>query len=300
MKGLALNLTVLFFLLSAPLMASPMLYIDYYGVVSQSEDTNILKMAQDVFFTQLKSMQRITVDDKRVDISTTMQTLPDFSATVSPHIVFYAEIAEDAKDSGKEWICTFTILRPEHSVQFSKTEHYASYYKILVNAKLAIEDVLDKASGDTATTQQADTLPAAARPTPQANATSNIKIDSLAGTWSGESELDKIILLRGGKGFVIFKNGATMNIRVAVTKADGAGNIEQISITQDAKPNASFFPTLPRDIALANAATAEPILWLFSVSSDGSLSGTKRTLVQSAESETGAETGTIDVQWIKR
>ena len=36
-------------------------------------------------------------------------------------------------------------------------------------------------------------------------------LETLAGTWTGEALVDKVIILRGGNGFVIFKNGASMN-----------------------------------------------------------------------------------------
>lgn len=298
MTKLLRKLTALLFLLALPLYAAP-LHIDYYGVVSQSEDANILKMAQDIFLTQLKSMQRVTVDDCRADAATAMRSLPDFSTTTSPHLAFYAEIAEEAGADGKEWLCTFTVLNPDDGKCFSRTERYTSYYKILVNAKLAIEGVLDGIGGDESDDRQrqAEAALAAAQARPSIG---GVKVDSLAGTWSGESELDKIILLRGGKGFVIFKNGASMNIRVSVTAVDAAGNIAALDVTQESKPNASFYPMLPREVALAAAATAGPIVWSFTVGDDGALRGTKRTLVQSAESSTGAEQAFVDAVWTRR
>ena len=268
------------------------LYIDYYGVVSQSSEANILKMAQDIFYTQLKSIENISVDDKRLDSASTLQVLPDFSATVSPHLVFYAEITEDATNAAKEWLCTFTVLQTESEQRYTKTERYASYYKILVNAKLAIEDVLGNF-------MQRAPLPAAATAAPAQN-TAGVKLESLAGTWTGDSDIDKAILLRGGKGFVIFKNGASMNVKVLVTAHDAAGNVTGLQVIQDAKPNASFFPELSREVALANAALAEPILWSFQVSAAGTLLGTKRTLIPTSENPAGAEMGTQDARWTKK
>ena len=43
------------------------LKIEYYGVVSTSSDSNMIKMAQDIFLTQLKSIDYISVEDKRPD-----------------------------------------------------------------------------------------------------------------------------------------------------------------------------------------------------------------------------------------
>lgn len=297
MKGFVYRLAfsvqfLLFGMFLLPKAYTAPLYIDYYGVVSQSSETNILKMAQDIFYTQLNSIENVSVDDKRKDAGTTLQATPDFSTTATPHIAFYAEIAEEIIDTAKEWQCTFIAFQAESQQTYTKTEKYSSYYKILANAKPAIEAVLEKLSATNASeTQFAIPAPAA---------TSGIKTEALAGTWTGESDIDKIILLRGGKGFVIFKNGASMNIKVTITNSDSAGNITDLKIVQDAKPNASFFPALPRNVALENAASAAPITWTFHVTDSKTLSGTKTTLVASSESPTGAISGTQEVTWEKK
>ncbi len=288
LKRFILFLTVLF-LTSVHLFAAP-LTIDYYGVVSQSTDTSILKMAQDIFLTQLKSIDQLRVDDRRPDATRTLQSLPVIADP--SHVSFYAEINEaSASSAAVEWKCTFTAVGTDGK-RYSKTEQYDSYYKILVGAKSAIEDVLSQLPSQN--TQQAVSAQTE-RSAPRA-----LKAESLAGTWSGEPYTDKIVLLRGGRGFVIFKNGASMNIAVKVVDTDKNGNISQIEVAQVGKPNASFYPALPRETALASAATAKPIIWTFQVTPDGVLSGTKKTLVASTDSPTGVAEGTESVSWTKK
>ena len=289
LKRFSLFLTVLL-LSQLHLLAAPFV-VDYYGVVSQSSDTSILKMAQDIFLTQLKSIDQLRVDDRRPDISRTLQTLPDIAS--SSHVSFYAEINEaSAGSSAVEWQCTFTAIGTDGKI-YTKTERYDSYYKILVGAKSAIEDVLNQLPA-----QNSPSLSIQPSATQASSAT--LRAESLAGTWSGEPYTDKIVLLRGGRGFVIFKNGASMNIAVKVTDTDKNGNISQIEVAQVGKPNASFYPSLPRETALASAANAKPIVWNFQVTPEGTLSGTKKTLVSSSDSPTGAEEGTESVSWVKK
>ena len=259
-------------------------FVDYYGVISQSSDTNILKMAQDVFFTQLSAISSITVDDKRSDTTTTLSALPDFSSSAQNHIIFYAEIEEKRNDSAKSWVCTFKATIPLENRNVFKTEEYASYYKILSSSKSTIEQVLEQLdSSQSPAPVFADDSPAEA-----------VNTDAIAGIWQGEPYTDKIILMRSGKGFVIFKNGASMNVKIAV---EGKGDAQEIKIIQDGKPNASFYPALSREIAVQAAASAEPITWSLKLVNGTTLSGTKTTLVEGGN---GAVKGSETVQWYKK
>ena len=118
-------------------------------------------------------------------------------------------------------------------------------------------------------------------------------MDSLAGTWVGEQLIDKVIILRAGKGFVIFKNGASMTIAVSIK-----GN--NVSVVQQGRSNASFYPEIARELALKNAATASPISWSLILVGESTLKGTKTTLVEDKKSSSGISVGSIEVQWTKQ
>ena len=100
--------------------------------------------------------------------------------------------------------------------------------------------------------------------------------------------------MRGGRGFVIFKNGASMNITVEIKSSGGGQNI---IITQNGKANASFFTDLPRELALKEAVNAQPIKWVFQALDDNTLNGIKNTLVLDG---TTAASGTINVTWKRK
>lgn len=259
-------------------------FVDYYGVLSQSTDTNILKMAQDVFFTQLSAISSITVDDKRSDTTSTLSVLPDFSSSAQNHIIFYAEIEEKRNDNTKSWVCTFKATIPLENRTVFKTEEYASYYKILSSSKTTIEQVLE----------QLDTSQSPAPVFPEDSHTDSVNTDVIAGIWQGEPYTDKIILMRSGKGFVIFKNGVSMNVRISI---EGSKDNPDIRIIQEGKPNPSFYPALSRETALQAASSAEPITWTLKLLSSTTLSGTKTTLVPSGN---GAAKGSETVQWYKK
>lgn len=283
MKLLKKSLIVLFLLLIlliCPTFALPsqnqQLQIDYYGVVTSSEDTNMLKMAQDLFFAQLQSIDNASVDDKRINPAETNSVLPDFSSSTGNRIVFYAEIIEKKQESAQtQWICTFNAKNLADNKTQSKTEEYDSYYKILVNAKTAIEAVI---SPFREIEKIPDSIDSSSRAMSAESGT--FSIEYLAGTWSGEPFTDKIIILRSGRGFIIFKNGATMNIEISIESANGKSVVK---IKQTGKQNASFYPNLPREEALKVAQTASPIVWTFTEYSETKLSGTKITTPTQSE-----------------
>lgn len=268
------------------------LYVDYYGVISPSSDSNMTKMAQDMFFTQLKSFEQFVITDKRdKDNPITLET--DFSGTQSGHIVFFAEIKEIPTEDSKKWNCTLHALDPHTQKSVVKSDIYESYYRILSSIKPSSEnllaDFIPKSSRETENSQSSASSQGGFENTQAANT------ENLAGTWSGENDTNKIVILRGGRGFVIFKNGASMNIAVKIDEAeDGSTTVE---ISQVGRANASFYPGLSREIALEAAANAPPIVWKFTLENDETLSGTKNTLVSAGDK---AEPGTVEVTWTKK
>lgn len=256
--------------------------VDFFATKSSSPDTNMITMTTDLFYTQLLSIDGYSVVDKR-EISF------EEGVTISSNIIFYSEIEESGDGN---WICTLNAISQNSSKHANLTKTYSSYYKILLDAKASIENLFasleaggnkDKAVKETV----------AEKPVQTAENSTKANVEELAGTWTGEKLIDKVVILRGGKGFVIFKNGATMNISVAT---DGSS----IVIKQTAKPNASFFPELPRELALQNAMGSEPVEWNLKLLDSKTLSGSKTTLLADESSENGVKSGTLTVKWTKK
>lgn len=279
---------------SLPAFAAP-LQIDYYGVVSTAQDTNMLKMAQDLFYTQLNSIDNLSISDRRPDTSTVSTTPPDL-ALYSSRALFYAEITETKKsETETTWNCVFNMATPSDGKIYSSTKFYSSYYKMLTTAKETIEDLVaplraklsDQVSQEESYSEQKNLPPS------YGTDQNGFSAESLSGTWSGEPYTDKIVILRGGRGFIIFKNGATMNISVRVSG-------KQVLVKQAGKANASFFPELSRETALAAAASAPPIEWSLTIQDSATLTGTKKTLVKTNSEPESVSVGTENVTWTKR
>ena len=224
--------------------------IFYYGTVSNSNDAGIISMTEELFYTQLMQLDKYSVVDRR-DTRYTEDALKQADGAA----VFYAEIMEN----DGAWECTLHALNPSRQKHALFNKKYDTYYRILTEAKTSLASVLR------------DMEEPARQGGGEAAGPVQVSLNALAGNWSGDSSINKVVLLRGGKGFVIFKNGASMNIDVNIEK-------NAVTITQTSKPNASFYPDLPREVALVAAQTAPPIEWVFTMTDSNTLAGVQKTV----------------------
>lgn len=237
----------------------------FYGPISSSKDVATTKLTSDLFYSQLESLPGYNLIDKR-DLTFQENYISDISEENT--LLFYTEIQED----GTNWVCTLRLIDSITKQSHSKTTTYDGYYRILMEAKNSLLELLNEFSlvyNSTPTTEN----------TTHNQNISSLTLDSISGTWQGDTLISKIVILRGGRGFVIYKNGASMNISVSIK--DNTVIAEQTS-----RSNASFFPDLPREIALVVASTAEPIKWTLSLVDDNTLSGEKITLMPSGNEAT--------------
>ena len=84
-----------------------------------------------------------------------------------------------------------------------------------------------------------------------------------------------------------------MNITISLSDNQDS---QQILVTQSGRSNASYYPDLPRTIALNAAVTADPIQWTLGLSENNRLTGYKKTLLPSEDSY---KIGTVQVEWNK-
>lgn len=274
---------ILFSLFLTSYLFSQEIKIDYYGIVSDDLDSNMAKMTSDLYFTQLCEVNNFSITDRRTEVSQT--EIPDSDFFSEEKLSFYTEIKK-IEDSEK-WTTTLHVYNKAANSDYTKTKEYDSFYKILVDSKqnlqISITSLIDASTNDLAVSDNDED----AISIDFSKAKSVISSESLSGNWIGENHIDKIVIMRGGRGFIILKNGASMNISIAI-------NDSEIKIEQIGKPNASFFTELPRSLALNAAITAEPIKWILKSQDNNTLVGKKQTLVPFNDSYI---LGTIDVVW---
>lgn len=243
-----------------------------YASSSSSGDPAVIKMTEDLFFSQLSAADLFTVRDMRSSEYSAAELTRYGSAD---SLFFYTQIYE--KDG--QWFLKLHLIDGATGKETVLENNYDGYYKILTEAKNSLTSLIKQFNTDEA---QKNEKPG----------TSSVTAEKLSGTWYGEDYIDKIILLRGGRGFVIYKNGASMNISVSIS-----GSV--LSAVQQGKPNASFFPELPREAALVNAPEARPIRWELTVENESTMQGVKISLVAEYDNSgvLSVKEGRIPVRW---
>lgn len=240
---------------------------------SSPEDPAAVKMTRDLLFSQLSSLDLFVIRDKR-DTEYSPDLIKKHAAN---DFLFYAEIYE----KNGEWLSKMHLIEAANAKETVLQNSYEGYYKILMEAKSSLTALIKQFNtGNTSSAPQEI-------PAQPAAATGNI-----SGTWFGENHIDKIVLLRGGRGFVIFKNGASMNISVSI---DG----NTVTAVQQSKPDASFFPDIPRETALIKAPDAAPIRWELTIKNDSLMQGVKSGLVAEydAAGVLSVREGSTPVEW---
>lgn len=236
-------------------------------------------ITSELYYTQLCEIKSFEITDKRNSI--TGNSIPEKSLLSDEKLSFYTEIHQTENSS--QWILTLHVLNASDNTEMVSIKEYDSYYKILMESKSDLQKSFIALIQNNEKPVSEDSFNV---PVKKIEAST----ENLAGTWQGEQNIEKILIMRGGRGFIIFKNGASMNISVKVENS-------LVTISQTGKANASFFPELPRMTAMEAALTAKPITWEMYLTEDNTLKGTKNTLIPSGEA---AILGSINVEWNRK
>lgn len=251
------------------------LYI--YGFVNNTteQDPNKLQLCTDLFYSQFESTSKFKVFDKR---KTTFSQEIFETHKNNNDILFYHSISE----ADDEWVSTLYLVNSTTQQGVSITKNYKEFYKILMDAKACLTELLNK---------QIE------KPIEQHIATEEKEtiiytIADMYGTWQGEEHIHKIVILGAGRGFVIFENGASMNVNIKVEN-------QSLFVAQDCTSSADFFPNIPKEIATELANNAEPITWDLQIQNQNTLNGIKNTYaIIDAQNNTTDKTQ-IDVTWFR-
>ncbi len=273
--------TILLFSISTPLLAQQDSKRDlyFYGTDTDLADDSVAKMSTDLYYSQFQINNDFTVFDRR----TRSYSDPESQRFVgSSALVFYTELIEQ---DGK-WTSVLYLVDFSTNSEVSSSYIYEEDYKVLLDAKKNLSELIAKLDST-----KSGSSPIATNPQ-GTNQIGDVNISNLFGTWKGEEFVEKVVILRGGRGFVIFENGASMNVIITL---EG----EQLIALQESKSNASFFPELPREVALVKALEVNPIRWELTIENENLLTGFKHTYVAVYDDEGNMNVieGEIPVRW---
>ncbi len=278
-------ISIILILFSHP-MFSQSYNIDYYGIVSTEIDANMSKMTSDLYYTQLSEINNFSISDKRSAPS--LAERPDAEAFSSSSLSFFTLINKDTNSD--KWITTYFVVDKAHNEEHSKKKIYDSFYKILMEPKDVLKNTIKQLiENDTSAT----TITASVQEQSSSGNSAITSTEELSGTWSGEDNINKIVIMRGGRGFVIFNNGASMNITVELSGSDSS---KTVLVKQKGNSNASFYPDLKRTAALTAAVSAAPIKWTLNLTDSNTLKGIKDTLLPDGDNY---KEGSVNVIWTR-
>lgn len=279
----------------------------FYGVIPPVSQDNQKTITEDLFCAQIRIISNVMLSDRRSSgISGQFSgTSEDAAGNFSPELFFDSIPETELPESDENavllfskidkidediWKCSFFAKNPATQKIDTLENTFESYYKLLTDAKNSIVKIISQSAQTPLTVMQIKK-----NETQKTPAKATMTVEGVSGTWTGETGITKIILMRSGRGFVIFNNGASMSISISVDTTETGRDV--LKITQNGNFNASFYPEIPRQQALAAARTSKPIEWTFDLSENGTLNGYKASL---GIDKNGNVTETVqNVQWSK-
>ena len=120
-------------------------------------------------------------------------------------------------------------------------------------------------------------------------------VDSLAGSWKGEPGLDRVMILRGGRGMAVFSSGVSVSLDLKIDNG-------YLLVTQKGSLQPRQFLNLPDEIARQAVQQTNPPQWRFLVSPDKKvLSGTKvdAQIQYNETSIISVNYGSATVEWLR-
>ncbi|UTC76252.1 hypothetical protein E4O03_06005 [Treponema sp. OMZ 792] len=136
---------------------------------------------------------------------------------------------------------------------------YQSVNLILLDSRVLVSDIFDKSVNLSVTYNLEDSAPKE-----DAEVEEVKNIDILSGSWQGEEGLERVEIMRGGRGIALLSSGITILLQIRVNEG-------YLTINQSGKPLPRQFINLPDEIAKKAAEMGKTPSWKFLVSSDNKI-----------------------------
>ena len=136
---------------------------------------------------------------------------------------------------------------------------YQSVNLILLDSRVLVSDIFDKSVNLSVTYNPEDS------DSKENSEVEEVKnIDILSGSWQGEEGLERVELMRGGRGIALLSSGITILLQIRIHEG-------YLTINQSGKPMPRQFINLPDEIAKKAAEMGKTPSWKFLVSADNKI-----------------------------
>lgn len=243
-----------------------------YSLTSADVGENVTRTVNDLVFSFIRELRTYRIVDLRSD------TLPsDLRVPDGTDYIFYGTLTGVSDGIKLE----LTLKGGPFAITRLISRVYENSNRILLESRMLVRDLFDQSvalpdpaevpsSGDGPGTTAGSSGQAAV---PDASQLVSVRsLDSLAGSWRGEEGIEKVMLLRGGRGVAILTSGISISLELYLSSGD-------LVIRQKGLANPRQFIELSDSVAKQAAVIAPPLEWRFLITADQkTLQGIKKTV----------------------
>lgn len=253
-RGTKLYIALLLLLISLPSVLSALPGVAVYQLQASTMTEQTAQTVDNLVFSFIKELKTYTIFDLR------SQSVPaDFPNDPAIDYIFFGALEEVPEGIKLELI----LKGRKDQVTRIISKVYDNINKILLDSRLLVFNLFDFS---VPLEQLACSLPQTEQNTEFGYIDT---VDSLAGSWKGEQGLDRVMILRGGRGMAVFSSGVSVSLDLKIDNG-------YLLVTQKGSLQPRQFLNLPDEIARQAVQKTNPPQWRFLVSPDKKiLSGTK-------------------------
>jgi hypothetical protein len=166
---------------------------------------------------------------------------------------------------GSQMLFSMDVIKTSTGEKKSVSEGFASENDLLLSVRRLTRKLFER-RGDSDSPSAMKSLDSPAKnPSPS--------LSLVSGTWKGDKNLDRVMIMPDGRGFAVLASGRRMSLKAAI---EGSS----IVIVQNQPNSPDFYrPSLDSKSARIVAQGARPWRWTFSLSIDGNkLTGVKESV----------------------
>ena len=224
-----------------------------YQLQAPTMNEQTVQTVDNLVFSFIKELKTYTIFDLRTEPAPAA-----FPSDLSVDYIFYGVLKEVPEGIKLELI----LKGQEDQVTRMISKVYENINRILLDSRLLVFNLFDFSI-------KLDALADSQQEEQTAEFTYIETVDSLAGSWKGEPGLDRVMILRGGRGMAVFSSGVSISLDLKIENG-------YLLVTQKGTMQPRQFLNLPDGIAQQAVQQIEPPQWRFLVSTDKKiLSGTK-------------------------
>lgn len=278
--------------LQAEASSTPAASVAVYRLENNGADDSTVLVVSDLLFSFIREMRDYNLDFIN---STRSEAVLDDSAAeqeAAHDFIFYGRLS--TLDDGIRLELFLAGKTPEESRFVSRV--YENQNRLMLGTRLLVRELFDSSpvpgmQGVPHVASSAALEPSLTSPRPAEdeasdeedsgyafdieaiNLTDVSSIDSLAGSWNGERGIEKIMILRGGRGAAVFSSGFSLMISLSIQNGE-------LIVVQRGNSSPLQFVDLPDPVAEKAAEQAPPIEWRFRISDDGNILAGEKNSVQ--------------------